>query len=125
MSIWDDVRNGDLVTVTKGETAMTGRVKGTDFGDFRIAFDDRAIWFNTIEGLSGWSLEILERATILLPTMPGFYEDKEGSVWRVRIDSSLHCLSDGSMSRDSLAIINSHPEDYAPFDRLVLEKESN
>ena len=125
MATWNDVNAGDLVTVTKGETVLTGRVKGTDLGDFRIAFDDRSIWLNTFDLQPGWFLEVLERATIPLPTVPGIYEDKEGGAWRVNAYGEFHYLSSGLIARDTLEFINSHPENYTPFDRLVLEKESN
>ena len=124
MSIWDDVGEGDLITITEGEASTTGHVFYCDVicklslkaPGISVALEHMKFY--------GFTVKIVKKAPLPLPTVPGMYADKEGGAWRVNAYGELHYLSSGGIGNGTITYINSHPENYAPFDRLVLEKEN-
>ena len=124
MSAWDDVRVGDLVRVTNGETSGTGRV-------YRRA-NNGALFLPLVYGASanikymeeeGYALEIIEKAPVPLPTVPGIYTDIQGSIWEVTKDGKLCYLSASPATGYEFDDINACAASFAPFTRLTPEGE--
>ena len=83
MTAWDDVREGDLVRVTNGETSGTGRVfMGAIIDSLHLSLVDDSNGLMRYMKDEGYTLEIIEKATVSLPTEAGIYTDREGSIWQ-------------------------------------------
>ncbi|AWY06707.1 hypothetical protein SEA_ZETA1847_73 [Microbacterium phage Zeta1847] len=122
-------REGDLVSATKGETALVGRVaKCTRMLPRRLYTSEGPTECTelvvgvtgptagpTLETLrrNGFELVVLERAPEL-PTEPGVYVDRTGDVWRIFAEGEpLKCLSTSGDMGDV------DPANWAPFTKLV------
>ncbi|GAA2230071.1 hypothetical protein N1031_06800 [Herbiconiux moechotypicola] len=65
-------RKGDLVEITKGEVKHTARAQERIGGDLYVADFRSAASFGRLVA-SGFSIRVVERAVVPLPTKPGYY----------------------------------------------------
>jgi hypothetical protein len=94
-----DICVGDLIRVEWGDCAAAEYVVTSDHSG--SIDDDAQRYF------------LIRERPVVLPTVPGFYVDRDGDVWKLS-PSYFACL--GGIELDDL-----DPELYAPFTRLVPE----
>ena len=81
--------------------------------------------FTTVKSFlsNGWELELVKKAPVLLPTMPGFYMDCQGAAWGVTKNGKLCYLSADPVTDYEFNTMNAAAEFFAPFTRLAPEGE--
>lgn len=112
MSVTEMYREGDVVRLTKGDVTIQGALtvgssSGRPYLDFIFddVYLDNAVQF-------GWTVEIVKRAPIPIPTKPGIYRDTDGDFW-VLSDEEWTLYEGGDKDAQP------YPEDgYFPLTRL-------
>ena len=97
----EDIRVGDLIRVEWGNYSAAEYVVTSDHKG-RIDLDAQRYF-------------LIRERPVALPTVPGFYVDRDGDAWK-RFESEFIYLGDWN-HLDGIK-----PEHYAPFTRLVPEQ---
>lgn len=78
-SDWTKVKRGDMVQLTRDEQQVVGCVNEVGLGGYWFSVK----YINTFYHGADWSLFVQAPPAIVLPTEPGCYLDKDGSVWTI------------------------------------------
>jgi hypothetical protein len=97
----EDIRVGDLIRCEWGELNASEYVVTVNFVQDKYPQSEKYF--------------LIRERPVALPTVPGYYIDRDGDVWR-RFDDELIYLGDWN-HLDGIK-----PENYAPFTRLVAEQ---
>lgn len=101
--------DGDLVTISRGEQALTARVQASPVNPGRLYFQsfssDSASLARPVDYFLsfGWELTVMERALVPTPTVPGIYVDKDGDYWALLQNGDWAFIlgSDGAEAREA------------------------